>query len=187
MYPDTFEGFQVDSAETWTTFHKREVGLPPHFPTASRDRSNSRKFVANSSGQIIPKPLEDNDVEIQIQACGVCGSDVHTITGGWGAQHFPLAVGHEIIGKALRVGPKVTLVKPGQRVGLGAQLYSCLECKQCKNDNETYCVHQVDTYGAVWPDTGIVTQGGYSSHVRAHEVFPLLNIYFSSPVHRYMY
>lgn len=35
--------------------------------------------------------------------------------------------------------------------------------------------HQVDTYGAVWPDTGIVSQGGYASHVRTHEhwVFPI--------------
>jgi len=75
----------------------------------------------------------------------------------------------EIVGKALRVGPKVTLIKPGERVGVGAQSYSCLKCRQCKADNETYCRHQLDTYGAVWPDTGIVSQGGYSTHVRTHE------------------
>jgi alcohol dehydrogenase (NADP+) len=67
------------------------------------------------------------------------------------------------------VGPKVTLIKEGQRVGVGAQSYSCLDCRQCKNDNETYCTKQLDTYGAVWPETGIVSQGGYSSHVRTHE------------------
>jgi alcohol dehydrogenase (NADP+) len=81
----------------------------------------------------------------------------------------------EIVGTALRVGPKVTLIKPGQRVGVGAQSFSCLDCRQCANDNETYCRQQLDTYGAVWPDTGIVSQGGYSSHVRTHEhwVFPI--------------
>lgn len=100
----------------------------------------------------------------------MCGSDVHTITGGWGPKHFPLCIGHEIVGEALRVGPKVTLIKAGERVGVGAQIYSCLDCKQCKNDNETYCRHQIDTYGAIWPDTGIVSQGGYASHIRAHEV-----------------
>jgi hypothetical protein len=67
------------------------------------------------------------------------------------------------------VGPKVTLIKEGQRVGVGAQSYSCLDCRQCKNDNETYCRKQLDTYGAVWPDSGVVSQGGYSSHVRTHE------------------
>ncbi|KAI9838037.1 MAG: hypothetical protein M1819_006191 [Sarea resinae] len=133
-YPDTFEGFQVDGPETWTDFHKREFQ---------------------------PKPFGDYDVDIKIIACGVCGSDVHTIS--------------EIVGTALRVGPKVTLIKPGQRVGVGAQSYSCLSCRQCLNDNETYCVHQLDTYGAKWPDTGIISQGGYASHVRTHEhwVFPI--------------
>ncbi|RFU31787.1 hypothetical protein B7463_g4559, partial [Scytalidium lignicola] len=148
VYPETFTGFQVESADTWTTFHKNEF---------------------------TPKPFGDYDVDIKIQACGICGSDLHTITGGWGEQKFPLCVGHEIVGTALRVGPKVTLIKPGMRVGVGAQSYSCLDCRQCKNDNETYCSKQLDTYGAVWPDTGIVSQGGYSSHVRTHEhwVFPI--------------
>ncbi|KAJ9129902.1 Alcohol dehydrogenase-like protein [Coniochaeta hoffmannii] len=147
-YPEKFTGFQVDGPDTWLEFHKNEFQ---------------------------PKPFGDYDVDVKIECCGVCGSDVHTITGGWGEQHFPLAVGHEIVGKAIRVGPKVTLIKEGQRVGVGAQSYSCLECRQCKNDNETYCKHQLDTYGAVWPDSGVVSQGGYSSHVRTHEhwVFPI--------------
>jgi len=82
----------------------------------------------------------------------------------------------EIIGKAIRVGPKVTLIKEGQRVGVGAQVYSCGTCKQCKNDNETYCQYNlINTYGSKWPDTGIVSQGGYASHIRVHEhwVFPI--------------
>lgn len=147
-YPEKFTGFQVNGPDTWLEFHKNEFQ---------------------------PKPFGDHDVDVKIECCGVCGSDVHTITGGWGEQHFPLAVGHEIVGKAIRVGPKVTLIKEGQRVGVGAQSYACLECRQCKNDNETYCKHQLDTYGAVWPDSGVVSQGGYSSHVRTHEhwVFPI--------------
>lgn len=139
---DQYTGFQVHSADTWTTFHKNKFDV---------------------------KPFGDHDVEVKIECCGVCSSDVHTISGGWGDQKFPLAVGHEIVGKAIRVGPKVTLIKEGERVGVGAQSWSCLECRQCKNDNETYCPKQMDTFGAVWPDTGIVTQGGYSSHVRTHE------------------
>ncbi|KAL1884977.1 hypothetical protein Plec18167_001634 [Paecilomyces lecythidis] len=148
-YPEEAEGFQVDNADTWTTFHKR------HFPL---------------------KPFDDYDVDIKIEACGVCGSDIHTITGGWGSQNFPLCVGHEIVGRALRVGPKVSLIKEGQRVGVGAQIFSCGECKQCKNDNETYCQYKlIDTYGSKWPDSGVISQGGYSSHIRVHEwwVFPI--------------
>lgn len=55
----------------------------------------------------------------------------------------------KIVGKAIRVGPKVTLIKDGQRVGVGAQSYSCLDCRQYKNDNETYCQKQLDTHGCI--------------------------------------
>lgn len=147
-YPEKFTGFQVKSAETWTEFHKQEFDA---------------------------KPFGDYDVDIQIEACGICASDLHTINGDWGSDVYPLCAGHEIVGKAIKVGPKVTLVKQGQRVGVGAQIWSCLDCRQCKADNENYCKHQVDTYGAQYPGLDVVTQGGYSSHVRAHEhwVFPI--------------
>ena len=94
--------------------------------------------------QFKPKAFGDFDIDIKIDACGVCGSDVHTITGGWGkVATLPLCVGHEIIGKAVKVGPKVKTVKTGDRVGVGAQIWACLECKICKSDNENYCPHQV--------------------------------------------
>ena len=138
--------------------------------------------------QFKPKPFGDRDIDIKIDACGVCGSDVHSITGGWGETPLPLCVGHEVIGKAIKVGDKVTTVKVGDRVGVGAQIAACLECKCCKTDNENYCPHKVgmsptiskitkqmfirstDTYGAPYPD-GTIAQGGYSSHMRAHEYF----------------
>ncbi|KAF8863773.1 GroES-like protein [Acephala macrosclerotiorum] len=142
VYPETFKGFQIKDPKKWTEFHLNEFQ---------------------------PKPFGDYDVDIKISACGVCASDLHTVSGGWGEQHFPLCVGHEIVGTAIRTSPKVTLVKVGQKIGVGAQSYSCLDYKQCKNDNETYCRKQLDTYGAVWPDTGIVSQGRYSSHMRTHE------------------
>ena len=67
----------------------------------------------------------------------VCGSDVHTITGGWGdLPTSPICVGHEIIGTVLRVGPKVKDIKVGDRVGVGAQIQSCMQCQNCKSNNE---------------------------------------------------
>lgn len=65
--------------------------------------------------------------------------DLHTINGGWGKKILPLCVGHEIVGKVIKTGPKVTLCKVGDRVGVGAQIRACLECKVCKSDNENYC------------------------------------------------
>jgi alcohol dehydrogenase (NADP+) len=95
---------------------------------------------------------------------------MHKINGDWGSDApYPLTVGHEVVGKVLKVGDKVTMAKVGQRVGVGAQVWSCLECHQCKHDNETYCPKQIDAYGQEYLDTGYITQGGYASHTRCHE------------------
>ena len=93
-----------------------------------------------------PKTFQPDDVEIAITHCGVCGSDVHTLKQGWGESQLPLIVGHEIVGKAVRVGDNVRDIKVGDRVGVGAQIASCLQCKQCKDGYENYCPKQIDTY-----------------------------------------
>jgi len=143
-YPETTDAFAVTDIKKWSTFTRKELPL---------------------------KPFEEHDVDIAIDACGVCASDVHTITGGWGEDiPLPLCVGHEIIGKVIKTGDKVKNLKVGDRVGVGAQIAADLTCDNCKADQENYCPNQVDTYGAKYPD-GTVSQGGYSSHIRAHEYF----------------
>jgi alcohol dehydrogenase (NADP+) len=146
-YPETFTGFAVQSPKTWSTFEKKEVK---------------------------PKPFGDHDIDIEIECCGVCGSDVHTLTGGWGEFEGPLVVGHEVVGKAVKVGKGVRdSIKEGDRVGVGAQVWSCLKCTNCKTQNENYCPKLVDTYNAQYPEEagGGTAHGGYASHIRAHEYF----------------
>ncbi|RMZ87709.1 hypothetical protein DV736_g5064, partial [Chaetothyriales sp. CBS 134916] len=139
-YPDTFEAFVISDQKKWTEFKKQEVC---------------------ETKKIKPKKFGDNDIDIKIECCGVCGSDLHTINGGWGEAPLPICVGHEIVGHAVRVGPKVKTVKVGDRVGVGAQIWSCLDL--------------VDTYGAPYPKSEdpdeTISQGGYASHIRAHEYF----------------
>jgi len=53
VYPDTFTGFQIEDPKKWTEFHKNEL---------------------------TPKPFGDFDVDVKIMACGVCASDLHTIS-----------------------------------------------------------------------------------------------------------
>ncbi|KAG8888109.1 NADP-dependent alcohol dehydrogenase [Tulasnella sp. 332] len=122
-----------------------------------------------------PKTWTEDDVEIAITHCGVCGSDVHTIdSAAWGVGTYPLVPGHEIVGEAIRVGSNVKDVKVGDRVGVGAQIYSCFKCRACNCDNENYCPDGVDTYNAHYPD-GVKTMGGYSTAIRANNrfVFPI--------------
>ncbi|KAK1533131.1 alcohol dehydrogenase (NADP+) [Colletotrichum paranaense] len=142
-YPDNFEGFVIDSQSEWTKF---------------------RKAAFN------PQPFQDRDVDIAVEACGVCGSDVHKISGGWGPCSLPLCVGHEVVGRVVRKGPEASTVDIGDRVGVGAQVSACLDCRNCLSDNENYCPHQIDTYDSPYPD-GTMSQGGYAGHIRVHEYF----------------
>lgn len=141
-YPETFAGFQAPSADQCLKFEKRSWK---------------------------PRPFSDYDVDFEVEYCGVCGTDLHSLSGVWRPYPFPLAVGHEVVGKVVRVGPKVTLAKVGQRVGVGAQAHACLDCRQCNGDNESYCKDMLFTYGAPYLDTGYVMQGEFSSHLRVHE------------------
>ncbi|ODV81913.1 GroES-like protein [Suhomyces tanzawaensis NRRL Y-17324] len=147
--PQYFKGFAVSSSENW----------------------NKPKLVEYERKQIQP-----HDVVIKNVACGLCGSDLHTLREQWmPMQRKELVVGHEIVGHVMAVGDKVTQFKVGQRVGVGAASASCKDCVRCKNNNEHYCKKQVLTYNSHDEKTGYVTQGGYSSHSIADEdfVFPI--------------
>lgn len=111
-------------------------------------------------------PKED-DVEIAIEFCGLCHSDVHATRGEWGTQNYPLVPGHEIVGTVSRVGSAVDDFAPGDRVGVGCMVDSCRECESCLDGLEQYCeIGITGTYGAKDPRNGdAITQGGYSSSV----------------------
>lgn len=148
--PEYFLGYGVDKKENW-------------------DKPKLVKYT--------PKPLAPHDVTIKVECCGLCGSDLHTIQGGWGPLRRPdLVVGHEIIGEVVKIGSGVTSVKLGQRVGLGAKSDACLECARCKGGNEQYCKNSVSTYNKVSPfANGYITQGGYANYAIGNEnfVFPI--------------
>lgn len=122
-----------------------------------------------------PKPFNDDDVDIQITHSGICGSDLHTLRSGWGATDYPCVVGHEIVGRAVRVGPKAEGgIKVGDRVGVGAQSASCLQpdCEQCSNGEENHCMKpgQADTYNSKFKD-GSKAYGGYANYWRGPSHF----------------
>lgn len=146
--PQKFQGFGVDSKENW----------------------NKPKLVSYDRKEVGP-----HDVVVKNVACGLCYSDIHTLQANWAPMNRnDLVVGHEIVGDVISVGEKVTLIKVGQRVGIGAKSSSCMECTRCQHDNEQYCRKSVSTYNSKYPN-GYVSQGGYSSHSIANEmfVFPL--------------
>ncbi|KAF8424166.1 chaperonin 10-like protein [Tirmania nivea] len=82
----------------------------------------------------VPKPFGPYDIDVKVNYCGVCGSDLHTLRSGWAPSIYPLVVGHEVTGRAVRVGSKVTSIKPGDFVGVGAQAWSCGACEACAGE-----------------------------------------------------
>jgi len=127
--------------------------------------------------EFTPKPFDETDVDIEITHAGICGSDLHTLRAGWGPTQYPVCVGHEIVGKAVRVGSKAERgIKVGDRVGVGAQSLSCLkpDCEECSAGIENHCTKMVATFGAKYPD-GSTSYGGYANYHRApsHFVFKI--------------
>lgn len=114
-----------------------------------------------------------HDVLIEIEFCGVCHSDIHTVRNEWGEAIFPLVPGHEIVGRVTRVGDQVTKFKAGDRAGVGCFVDSCRVCDACKAGEEQHCKQgSVFTYGMALPD-GSVTYGGYSSRIVVDENYVL--------------
>jgi uncharacterized zinc-type alcohol dehydrogenase-like protein len=111
-------------------------------------------------------PKED-DVEIAVEFCGLCHSDVHATRGEWGSQSYPLVPGHEIVGRVSRVGSAVDDFAPGELVGVGCMVDSCRECDSCLDGLEQYCENgMTGTYGAKDARNGdAITQGGYSTSI----------------------
>ena len=116
-----------------------------------------------------PIPLGNNEVEIEVNCCGVCHSDLHQIEDDWGVANFPLVPGHEVVGIITQIGSGVKNVKVGQRVGVGPQTGSCDNCEECKRGNRNLCAHKVKAYGT---PTGNPMQphtyGGYSKNMRTN-------------------
>lgn len=103
------------------------------------------------------------EVVVQVEACGVCHSDLHVADGDWkqfaGITKEPLVLGHEIAGRIIETGPGVRDVKTGDRVGIPWVYWTCGECDYCREGNENLCVKQ--------KITGVTVDGGYAEMVKA--------------------
>ena len=130
-------------------------------------------FAATKAGGTLepftfdPGPLGDNQVEIKVEYCGLCHSDLSMLDNEWGISHYPLVAGHEVIGTVAALGPYAKGLEMGERVGLGWFADSCLTCEWCKSGNHHLCASVVPTI--------IGRHGGFAERVRANAawVIPL--------------
>ncbi len=88
--------------------------------------------------ELVLDPPGSREVQVRIEACGLCHSDLHVVeTGGWGMR-FPILLGHEGAGVVEEVGADVTAVAPGDRVVV-AWRAACGECPQCRRGDPRRC------------------------------------------------
>lgn len=119
------------------------------------------------------KPLP-TDVEIEIQYCGVCHSDIHQARNEWNNTVYPCVPGHEIIGVVKSVGSDVTKFKEGETVGVGCLVDSCRTCGSCKEDLEQHCEKgPILTYNSEDKHLNSITFGGYSQGIVVDQDFVL--------------
>ncbi|NER78554.1 MAG: NAD(P)-dependent alcohol dehydrogenase [Leptolyngbya sp. SIO1D8] len=110
--------------------------------------------------------IGSEDVQIAIDYCGVCHSDLHMVNNDWGLSAYPIVPGHEIMGHVTGVGDNVTRFQVGDRVGVGCFVDSCRTCEACKANLEQYCLTGFTmTYGSQTKDPGGLTFGGYSKAI----------------------
>ena len=120
------------------------------------------------------RTITDHDVEIDIQYCGVCHSDLHTARNEWHGTVYPVVPGHEIVGIVTAVGSKVTKFAVGDRAAVGCMVDSCRECEHCREGFEQYC-HKgsIFTYNGPDKHSGKMTFGGYSESIVVDQDFVL--------------
>ena len=107
-----------------------------------------------------------HDVEVRIEAAGVCRSDVHYRAGTRPVPNIPLTPGHEVAGTVTVIGSHVTRTKPGDRVAVH-YLLSCGVCERCLSGLEQFCGP-----GSM---IGLDRDGGYAEAITVPErnAFPI--------------
>ena len=133
---------------------------------------STRGYATHSAGEPL-KPFSfdrrdpgPEDVQIEIQFCGVCHSDMHIARNEWGATQYPCVPGHEIVGRVVRVGRLVRKFKEGELAAVGCLVDSCRQCVNCKADLEQFCEQGATfTYNGKDKHTGGPTYGGYSKSI----------------------
>ena len=130
--------------------------------------------MSKMRAMIVPGPggalrLEERDVpapgpkevQIRVQACGVCHSDSIVVEGHMPGISYPRVPGHEVIGVIEAVGAEVEGWAAGTRVGVGWFSGSCGYCDYCRRGDAFACEN---IHGA----TGLTRDGGYATHMLAN-------------------
>jgi len=114
----------------------------------------------------LPRPGA-NELLLEVEACGVCRTDLHVVDGELEHPELPIVPGHEIVGRVARIGAGVTGFAIGERVGVPWLGHTCGACPYCASGHENLCDDPLFT--------GYTRDGGFATHAIADAsyCFPL--------------
>lgn len=127
--------------------------------------NNIRAYAAMQAGEELQAysfdagPLAPHQVEIKVDYCGLCHSDLSVLNNDWRNSVYPVVAGHEIIGTVLQLGSQARGLTIGQRVGLGWSAESCQHCDMCIDGQQQMCGQKQNTI--------VNHAGGFADKVRA--------------------
>ncbi len=110
----------------------------------------------------VPEP-KHKEILIKVHACGVCHTELDEIEGRTPPAHFPVVLGHQVIGTVEDMGKGAVKFKKGERVGVGWIYSACGRCDYCKGGNENLCPE--------FKATGRDANGGYAEYMVINEDF----------------
>ena len=109
--------------------------------------------------------LKPDEVDVEVQYCGICHSDLSMLNNDWRITQYPFVPGHEIVGKIIAKGELVRNLEIGQTVGVGWTSESCLTCGECMSGNHNLCNRA----------KGVIVgrHGGFADKVRAQAAWAI--------------
>jgi alcohol dehydrogenase, propanol-preferring len=131
-----------------------------------------RAMVLSSTGSPlqemeIPRPEPGPEqVLLQVQACGVCRTDLHVVDRELPDPKLPLVPGHEIVGVVVQKGPRAERFAIGDRVGVPWLGWTCGQCGYCQTGRENLC--------DLARFTGYTLDGGYAEYAVANQPYCFL-------------
>ena len=136
-------------------------------------KSHMRAMILARPGaplRLVDLPLPQagsGELLIEVEACGVCRTDLHLVDGELPNPVLPLIPGHEIVGRVAGIGTGVEGFAIGLRVGVPWLGWTCGECRFCADGRENLCDEA--------RFTGYQIQGGYAEYTvaDARYCFPL--------------
>ena len=104
--------------------------------------------------------LGNDEIEIAVDYCGICHSDLSMLNNEWGMTAYPFVGGHEVVGKISAKGADVKGLEIGDTVGLGWNSATCGHCDNCISGFQINCPNLEGTI--------VERHGGFANKVRCN-------------------